>query len=235
MTPRSGRFGHDDHVRPLLEQRQDLVVDVPVADAVGERVDAGPQQPLRVVEREDVRGHPQTALVRLVDDRPYRSGVSFLYLPVAVVDPDLDDVDLLRGELLHGLAAFVGVVDPVRRVRASRLRHRDAAARGEEPGRARQRLRAHLERALAGVLPEAHRRAHAVVGAAPQVLGERLPRLAEMRVRVDDRGHDRLPGQATRGRPRRHLHVGGPAHLARCGRRDDDRARSRSAAARRRR
>ena len=104
VTPRSGRFGTTTTFGRCLEERQPLVVDVAVAHAVGERINARPQQPLRIVEREDVRGHPQSALVRFLDDRAVEVRRQLLVLPVAVVDPDLDDVDLLRGELLDGLA-----------------------------------------------------------------------------------------------------------------------------------
>ena len=55
-----------------LEHGNELVVDVLVAHAVRERVDAGADQPLGVLEIEDVRGDPQAALVRLVDDRRRR-------------------------------------------------------------------------------------------------------------------------------------------------------------------
>ena len=64
------------------------------------------QQPLRVLEREQVRGHAERVLVRLVDDRAVQVGRQLLELPVPVVDPDLDDVDLLRGELLHAPCAL---------------------------------------------------------------------------------------------------------------------------------
>jgi hypothetical protein len=47
---------HQHDLGPLLPERDELVVDVTVADAVRERVDTGAEERLRVVEREDVRG-----------------------------------------------------------------------------------------------------------------------------------------------------------------------------------
>ena len=91
-----------------------------------------------------------------------------LVLAVAIVDPDLDDVDLLRGELLHRLAALGLGRDPVRHVGAARLGHGDAAAGAEEARGAGDRLAAHLEQ-LVVVAAEAHRGADAEVGALLQV------------------------------------------------------------------
>ena len=94
------RFGR------CLEHGHQFVVDVLVANAVREGVDPGTHEPLRVLEIEDVRGDPQPALVRLVDDGAIEFRRQLLVLAVPVVDPDLDDVDLVRRELLHRLAAF---------------------------------------------------------------------------------------------------------------------------------
>ena len=136
-------FGTSTNVRPRLHQRHELVVDVAVAHAVREGVDAGLQQPLRVLEREDVRGDAELVLVRFVDDGAVELGRQLLELAVAIVDPDLDDVDLLRGVLLHGLARpRPRVVIQYGAVGAARLRRRDAAAGREEARRARDRLRA---------------------------------------------------------------------------------------------
>ena len=85
---------HEEHVGPLLEQRDELVVDVLVAHHVGEAVDAGAHQVLDVVEGGDVRHHAHVVLVRLVDDRAIEVGLELLHGAVAVVDPDLDQVGL---------------------------------------------------------------------------------------------------------------------------------------------
>ena len=88
------QVGREDQVRTLLEHRHQLVVDVLVANAVRERVEPGADEPLGVLQIEDVRGDPQPALVRLVDDGAVDLGRQLLVLAVAGVDPDLDDVDL---------------------------------------------------------------------------------------------------------------------------------------------
>ena len=94
----------------------------------------------------------RSLLVRLVDHRAVHIGRQLLVLPVAVVDPDLDDVDLLRRELLHRLAGFRRGGDPVRRGRAARLRRGEPAAGREEARRAGNRL-ARISRHVVVVLP----------------------------------------------------------------------------------
>ena len=64
--------------------------------------------------------------------------------------------------------------DPVGRVGAAGLRHRDAASRGAKSARAGERFRAHLERQVARVLAQAHRGADAEVRAAAQVVRRAL-------------------------------------------------------------
>src|SRR5262245_59702600 len=92
-----------------------------------------------------MRGDAQAALVRLVDDRTIDLRRELLVLAVAGVDPDLDDVDLVRSELLHRLTPILRAADPVGHRGAPGLLHRDAAAGAQEPRRARNRLAAHVE------------------------------------------------------------------------------------------
>ena len=89
--PRQGR-----HVGRLggLHQREKLLVNVPVPDAVGDHVNSGAQQILRVVEIEDVRGDAESALVCLVDHRAVDLGRHLRRAAEVVVDADLDDVGL---------------------------------------------------------------------------------------------------------------------------------------------
>ena len=63
-------------------------------------------------------------LVRFVDDRGVELGRELLHRAHAIVDPDLDDVDFLRGVLVHRLARLGDRRHPVRRGRAARLRRR---------------------------------------------------------------------------------------------------------------
>src|SRR4249919_1481158 len=129
----------------LLPQRQELIVDRAVADAVRERIDAGADETFAILQVEDMRGDAEVVLMRLVDDRPVEVGRELLELAVAGVDPDLDDVDLLVGEFLNRLAAIRLGGDPVRRRNATGLRHGDPAARAEEARRARNALATDIE------------------------------------------------------------------------------------------
>jgi hypothetical protein len=58
-----------------------------------------------------VRGNSQPAIVRFVDDGGILSGSHLLDLALALIDPDLDDVDLARGVLLNRLTRFRLAVD----------------------------------------------------------------------------------------------------------------------------
>ena len=140
-----GEIRNQLDVRPLLEQRDELVVYVFVPDAVREHIDAGTQQPLRILESKDVGGDAELVLVGLVDDRSIHGRRQLLVLAVSIVDPDLDQVDFSGRQLLHGLSTFGFAVDPIRDVGSSRLGPRDAAARGEISRGIRNRLCPHLE------------------------------------------------------------------------------------------
>jgi hypothetical protein len=103
----------------LLFRRDYWTVDVPVANAVRECVDPGTNQALRVFAVEDVRNHPESSLVRLVDDGAINFGSQLLVLAIPCVDADLDDVELVRRELLDRLAAFRAGRNPLRHCCAS--------------------------------------------------------------------------------------------------------------------
>ena len=95
--PRPAQRQQEEHLRPGLHQREQLVVDV--LERVAEAVDAGPQQRLRVVERGGVHHHAQAAPVGLVDDRPIELRRELADRAAAIVDPRLDDGDAARREL----------------------------------------------------------------------------------------------------------------------------------------
>ena len=143
----------------------------------------------------------QALLVRLVDDGAVDFRRELLVLAVAGVDPDLHDVDLVRRELLHRLAAFLLGVDPVRHRQASRLGHGDAAPGAEEARGAGDGLAADVEQ-LVVVHAEAERGAHAEIGALPQVAHDRFARRAQMDVGVDQHRHHGLAGEAHARRAR---------------------------------
>ena len=71
-------------------------------------VDTGPEEGFRVVEIEDVRGDPQLAAVRLVDDGSIHVGRHLRGRAEVVVHADLDDVRLVRGDVGDPLTGFVG-------------------------------------------------------------------------------------------------------------------------------
>ena len=106
-----GKVRVDDEVRVRLVERQHFVVDVLVAHAVCERVDPGADEPLAVFLVEDVRGDAKAVLVSLVDRGLVLRRKHLVDLAFAIVDPDLDDVDLVLRVRLHRLARLLDAVD----------------------------------------------------------------------------------------------------------------------------
>jgi len=76
-----------------------------------ERIDPGLDEPLPVLLVEDVRGGTQAVLVRLLDGGFVLGRKDLVDIAVAVVDPDLDDVDLGRRVGLDRLAGLLDAVD----------------------------------------------------------------------------------------------------------------------------
>ena len=60
-----------------------------------------------------MHGHAQLVLVRFVDHRAVELGGELLVLAVAIVNPDLDEVHLLRRKLLDRFARLGVGRDPV--------------------------------------------------------------------------------------------------------------------------
>ena len=91
----AGREVRDEHgIGTLAEQLEKFVVDILIAHAVSEDVHARAQQALGVREIEDVRGNPDAVLVRLVDGSGIQFRGELFELPVAVIDPELDQIDV---------------------------------------------------------------------------------------------------------------------------------------------
>ena len=193
--------------------RDELIVDVPVPHAVSKRVDARAKEPLRILEGKEVGRDAELVLVGLVDDRAIQGRSQLLELAVPVVHPDLDEIDLPRGQLLYGLSGLRFAGNPIRGLRPPRLRHRDPASRGAKSRGAGDGLLPHLERHIARILAEAHDRADPVVRLPLQLIDERLARHRHVRMRVDDRRHDGLAGQIHASRTRRHLQLPSRADL----------------------
>ena len=176
---------HEDHVRALRDERDQLVVDIAIAHAVRKRVEARTQQPLRVLKRKDVGGDAKPVRVSLVDDRAVELWRQLLVHAVPVVHPDLDYIDVQLGQLPDRLPRLVFGRHPVRNLTSARLGPRDPAPSQTESGGIRNRLLANLVRHIADFPPEAHCRDYAIVGPALQILNERLARVrAEVRVRT---------------------------------------------------
>jgi hypothetical protein len=175
-------------------------------------VEVGAHEAFGVLHIEDVGGDAQAELVRLVDHRTIDLRRHLLVLIVAGIDPDLDDVDLLRRELLHRLATLLLSRDPVRHRDATGLGHGDAASGAEETGGARNDLAAHVEHVVF-VGAEAERRAHAEIAAPLQVACDHLERRAQVNMGIDDGRHHGLAGQIHAVRAGRHGDVGGAAGL----------------------
>ena len=100
-------------MRALLPEREDLVVDVHISDAVRKRVDACAEKTLRVLKPEDVRRDAKAVRVRLVDDRTVDGRGQPLELPAPVVDPDFDEIHLQRRQLADGSSCLFLARDPM--------------------------------------------------------------------------------------------------------------------------
>jgi hypothetical protein len=68
-----------------------------------------------------VCNHPESSLVRLVDDGAINFKSQLLVLAIPCVDADLDEVELVRCEVLDRLAAFRAGRNPLRHYCASRF------------------------------------------------------------------------------------------------------------------
>ena len=102
------------HEDILLDDRFDEhVVHLPIADQVGEAVDAGRQELLRVVVIEDVCDHVEAVTMRLVDDWAVEVRLELLDGTAAVVDPDLDERHAPGRELLYVPPSLLLTGDPV--------------------------------------------------------------------------------------------------------------------------
>ena len=86
-TPGLGRFGTRSHVGALAPERDELIVDVPIAHAVGERVDPSPKKPLRILQGEYVGRDAEIVPVGLVYDRAVQHWGELLVLAVCARRP----------------------------------------------------------------------------------------------------------------------------------------------------
>ena len=91
----------------LLEQSQQLVVDVPVANPMRKSIDPRSQETLRILERKHVGGHAKTVPMSFLDDRTIQLGRKLLVLTTPIIHPDLDQVDVQRRQFLLTLALLL--------------------------------------------------------------------------------------------------------------------------------
>ena len=105
--PAVGEVRHDHEARTLARTTRRLVVHVGVANAVRERVEVGDAaSAFASAKFEEVRRHANPALLCASSiTARVELGRELLVHTVAVVDPDLDDVDRERGLLAHGRCA----------------------------------------------------------------------------------------------------------------------------------
>jgi hypothetical protein len=202
-----------------------------VANAVRKSVDTGAQQILRVGQGEDVRDHTKPVCVGLVDDGPVQGRRQLRDRAVAVVHPDLDDVDLPAGELAHRIARLhfarhaIRSIPPVFRARAG-IRQRDASAGGAEERRSIGRRRSQLVRQVAAIDAHAQGSRDSVVRVPAQMVDEcsagvvrrrgghrRDVGVAKVAVGVDERRDDGLAGEIDPPCPLRGLHVALAAYV----------------------
>lgn len=154
---------------------------------------------------------PGVLACALVDEGAINFGSQLLVLAIPCVDPDLDDVELVRCELLDRLAAFRAGRNP--------LRHCCASGSGIVMLRRALRNRAapgivwRVFEEFVNVRAQTQRGAHTVVGAQSQVPYERVASVAEMHMRVDDHRHYGLAGEIYALSAGRHANLGRPADL----------------------
>ena len=112
--PHRGRGGwHQDHLRPLEPESMSSSSASRSRTPWANTSRPGPEKPFRVLQREAWAVTEGRGRWGLVDDGTVQIRRQLLVLAVAVVDPDLDDVDGFGGQLLDGALCLRLCVDPV--------------------------------------------------------------------------------------------------------------------------
>ena len=226
VEPRRKERQREEDLRPFLQQSKQLVVHVAITDRMKEPIDARPKKTLRIVERRDVCEHAQLMLVRLVDDGAIQDGAQLRHRAVAVVDPDLDEVDVLRRQFPDVLSGLALAGDAIRRIAHRRVRTgigRSEAAPCRPNDRAWMRIVAQPKREVAAIGARAADGRNAEVGetiqlvddrVAGEVLGteRRTASVTKMRVDVHERRHHGLAAQVHPPKAGRRLQLSLPAH-----------------------
>ncbi len=89
------------------------------------------QEALGVFFGKDVRHDADTKAVRLVDDRAVHFRGQLVILPIAIIDPNLDDVDVNARKMLNRRNAFFDRFDPIDALGPSGFGSRNSAPCGE--------------------------------------------------------------------------------------------------------
>ncbi len=157
----------DVHVL-LLHPRDERVVHFRVANRMQEAVDARFHEIARVGQIEHVRHHANPVPVRFVDDRAVQRRRELLHGAASVVDPDLDEIRLLRGDLPDVLPRALFARDAVWRVSHRRssgtgIGHGEPASRRAQERGAGHGLSTKLIADVARIGAGGHHRADAVV------------------------------------------------------------------------
>src|SRR6185503_16771801 len=98
----------------FLRELDEFIVHVGIADTVEEAFDARLDHPLGVVEIEDVADRAQPEFLRLVGGRLINLRRDLFLRAVAIVDPDLHEIGLVRREVADSGSRFVGSRDRIR-------------------------------------------------------------------------------------------------------------------------
>ncbi len=205
-----------------FHEREQLVVDLLVAHAVADHVDACGDQPFHVVEEKHVRHHAQSAPVRFVDDRADNFMRHRRPATEVRIDPNLHDIGLFAcefGELLAGFFRRRRTIDELaKRHRWLTAGDAESAIGRKDPRLANRRLalRSFQLKDIVLIGPEDLDRVHSVgregaqltVHALGRVVvgGNRIPRDdAQVRMRIDQGGHHGFSGQVDRLRIARYV------------------------------
>ncbi len=208
----------------LFEEPEQLVIDV--ADHVGEHVDPGAQEILRIRRGRRMHGHAHAMAVRLVHDGAIQVRRQGLDRAASSVHPDLDERHVPLRQLLHvGARALDGrhhVRGMAHVVRADFLERREASSGREEPGGigivSGAQLVPEPKRQLPEIAPHRLAGGDAEVGEPVHVVEDVLPgvvlrsagqvlHVPDVGMRIDQGGNHRLAVQvhANGAGGRRHL------------------------------
>src|SRR5262249_15067926 len=103
----SGQSGSQKNIL-FLHCRDQLVVDIAVTDAADKSINPGLDQIFCVGQLENFGNNLQIPLVCFVDGGAINAGLNLCPFPIAVIDPELDGINLLFRQLRHGFPSVSG-------------------------------------------------------------------------------------------------------------------------------